>query len=112
MLERIRKKDFSVADANGLVNRNDSFWQMYSIKTWMGSHYPLGATWKGNGVNFALFSETATSVDLCLFEQIDARQENVRIPMREQTENVWHVFLPDVKPGQLYGYRVFGPYGP
>ncbi len=85
---------------------------MYPIKTWMGSPYPLGATWKGNGVNFALFSDSATSVDLCLFDQPDARQENIRIPMREQTDQVWHVFLPDVKPGQLYGYRVFGPYDP
>ena len=85
---------------------------MYPIKTWMGAPYPLGATWKGNGVNFALFSDGATSVDLCLFDQPDARQENIRIPMREQTDQVWHVFLPDVKPGQLYGYRVFGPYDP
>ncbi len=85
---------------------------MYPIKTWMGAPYPLGATWKGNGVNFAVFSEGATSVDLCLFDQPDARQEHIRIPMREQTDQVWHVFLPDVKPGQLYGYRVFGPYDP
>jgi isoamylase len=85
---------------------------MYPIKTWMGAPYPLGATWKGNGVNFAVFSASATSVDLCLFDQPDARQEHIRIPMREQTDQVWHVFLPDVKPGQLYGYRVFGPYDP
>ncbi len=85
---------------------------MYPIKTWMGYPYPLGATWKGNGVNFALFSEGATSVDLCLFDGPDARQENIRIPMREQTDQVWHLFLPDVKPGQLYGYRVSGPYDP
>jgi isoamylase len=78
----------------------------------MGNPYPLGATWMGNGVNFALFSERATSVDLCLFENLDARQENVRIPMTEQTDQVWHAFLPDAQPGQLYGYRVFGPYDP
>ena len=66
----------------------------------------------GNGVNFALFSETATSVDLCLFDSIDARQENVRIPVTEHTDQVWHVFLPDVRPGQLYGFRVSGPYDP
>ncbi|PYL16188.1 MAG: glycogen debranching enzyme GlgX, partial [Verrucomicrobia bacterium] len=74
--------------------------------------YPLGATWLGNGVNFAIFSETATSVDLCLFDSVDAPQENMRIPVTEHTDQVWHVFLPDVKPGQLYGYRVNGPYDP
>ncbi len=85
---------------------------MNAIRTWTGSPYPLGATWTGEGVNFALFSETATSVDLCLFERVDDRQESVRIPMREQTDRVWHVFLPDARPGQLYGYRVAGPYEP
>src|SRR5919199_1143220 len=85
---------------------------MTPIKTWMGHPRPLGATWTGNGVNFALFSEQATSVDLCLFDNLDARLENIRIPMTEQTEQVWHVFLPDARPGQLYGYRVFGPYEP
>jgi len=85
---------------------------MTSVKTWLGYPYPLGATWMGNGVNFALFSEAATSVDLCLFDNIDARQENVRIPVTEHTDQVWHVFLPDVRPGQLYGFRVSGPYEP
>src|ERR671919_2433433 len=85
---------------------------MTSVKTWLGYPYPLGATWLGNGVNFALFSETATSVDLCFFDSIDARQENVRIPVTEHTDQVWHVFLPEVRPGQLYGYRVSGPYDP
>lgn len=82
------------------------------VKTWVGYPYPLGATWMGNGVNFAVYSEFATSVDLCLFENLDARQENVRIPMTEQTGYVWHCFLPDARPGQLYGYRVSGPYDP
>ena len=85
---------------------------MTSVKTWLGYPYPLGATWVGNGVNFALFSEAATSVDLCLFDNIDASQENVRIPVTEHTDQVWHVFLPDVRPGQLYGFRVSGPYDP
>jgi isoamylase len=85
---------------------------MNPIKTWVGYPYPLGATWMGNGVNFAIFSEYATSVDLCLFDKIEARQENVRIPMTEKTDQVWHAFLPDARPGQLYGYRVFGPYDP
>ena len=85
---------------------------MTPVKTWLGFPYPLGATWLGNGVNFALFSEAATSVDLCLFDKIDARQENVRIPVTEHTDQVWHVFLPDARPGQLYGFRVSGPYEP
>ena len=85
---------------------------MTPIKTWMGYPYPLGATWMGNGVNFAVFSEHATSIDLCLFDRANATQENIRIPMTEQTDQVWHVFLPQVRPGQLYGYRVFGPYDP
>jgi isoamylase len=85
---------------------------MTPVKIWLGYPYPLGATWLGNGVNFAIFSETATSVDLCLFDSVDALQENMRIPVTEHTDQVWHVFLPDVKPGQLYGYRVNGPYDP
>ncbi len=85
---------------------------MTPVKIWLGYPYPLGATWLGNGVNFAIFSETATSVDLCLFDSVDALQENMRIPVTEHTDQVWHVFLPDVKPGQLYGYRINGPYDP
>ena len=85
---------------------------MTPVKIWLGYPYPLGATWLGNGVNFALFSEAATSVDLCLFDNLDAPQENIRIPITEHTDQVWHVFLPDVRPGQLYGFRVYGPYDP
>jgi glycogen operon protein len=85
---------------------------MTPIKTWLGYPYPLGATWLGNGVNFALFSEHATSVDLCLFDSMDAREENVRIPVTEHTDQVWHIFLPEAQPGQIYGYRVSGPYEP
>src|SRR5438128_10157704 len=85
---------------------------MTTVKTWLGTPYPLGATWLGNGVNFAIFSEHATAVDLCLFDNLEARQENVRIPVTEQTDQVWHVFLPDARPGQLYGYRVSGSYDP
>ena len=66
----------------------------------------------GNGVNFALFSEAATSVELCLFDSIEATEENIRIPVTEHTDQVWHVFLPGVRPGQLYGFRVSGPYDP
>ncbi len=85
---------------------------MTTVKTWPGKPYPLGATWLGNGVNFAIFSEHATGIELCLFDNIDAPHENARVPLREQTGQVWHVFLPEVRPGQLYGYRVAGPYQP
>ncbi len=77
-----------------------------------GLPYPLGATWTGLGVNFALYSENATKVELCLFDSKDAAQESEKIELQEKTNQVWHVFLPDVRPGQLYGYRVHGPYEP
>ena len=82
------------------------------IKVWPGTPYPLGATVSGNGVNFALFSETATGVDICLFDDADTPTESVRVRMTEQTDSVWHVYLPEIKPGQHYGYRVYGPYNP
>ena len=81
-----------------------------SLRVWPGKSYPLGATWDGRGVNFAIFSEHATQVELCLF---DAKGEPThRIPLRECTDMVWHGYLPDVEPGQLYGYRIHGPYEP
>jgi isoamylase len=85
---------------------------MSQIKVWLGKPYPLGATWRGNGVNFALYSEHATAVDLCLFDSVESPQEQLRIRMTEHSDEVWHVFLPDIKPGQLYGYRIEGPYEP
>ncbi len=82
------------------------------MRVWTGQPYPLGATWDGVGVNFALFSEHATAVELCLFDSPYAGRESVRVPLVEQTDQVWHGYLPDVRPGQLYGYRVYGPYEP
>jgi len=82
-----------------------------SLPLWKGHYYPLGATWTGRGVNFALFSENATAVDLCLFDRLGA-PEAARVRFTECANHVWHGFLPDVKPGQLYGYRVHGPYEP
>jgi len=82
------------------------------MKAWRGRPYPLGATWDGEGVNFSLFSEHATAVELCLFDAADASRESARIPMQEQTDRAWHCYLPGVGPGQLYGYRVHGPYHP
>jgi glycogen operon protein len=77
-----------------------------------GSPYPLGATWDGKGVNFALFSEHAERVELCVFESDDAKAEAWRVPLSEQTNRIWHAYLPDARPGTLYGYRVYGPYDP
>jgi glycogen operon protein len=82
------------------------------MKTQPGSPYPLGATWDGRGTNFALFSEHATGVELCLFDDQDGTKEIRRIPVGEQTDQVWHVYLPGVRPGQRYGYRVHGPWEP
>jgi isoamylase len=82
------------------------------MRVWPGTPYPLGATWDGIGVNFAIFSEHATRVELCLFDSPFSNAESTRILLPEQTDMVWHGYLPDVRPGQLYGYRVHGPYDP
>jgi len=82
------------------------------MRIWPGSPYPLGSTWDGAGVNFALFSENAQKVELCLFDHRDATKETARITMPERTDQVFHVYLPDALPGQLYGYRVYGPHEP
>ncbi|MEG3113771.1 glycogen debranching protein GlgX [Salinicola sp. 4072] len=76
-----------------------------------GLPYPLGATWDGLGVNFALFSANATRVELCLFDET-GKEEVERVVLPEYTDEVWHGYLPDAHPGQLYGYRVHGPYDP
>jgi isoamylase len=82
------------------------------MRVWPGDPYPLGASWTGVGVNFAIFSAHATKVELCLFDRPDAKKETARIPLRQQTDMVWHAFLPDARPNQLYGYRFYGPYDP
>ena len=82
------------------------------MRTWPGNPYPLGATWDGEGVNFAIFSENATAVELCLFDGPDSDRDSARIRVEEQTDQVWHVYLPEVRPGQHYGYRIQGPYEP
>ena len=78
---------------------------------WQGSPHPLGATWDGEGVNFALYSRHAEKVELCLFDETGKRETN-RIALRERTDFVWHGYLPQARPGLLYGYRVHGPYKP
>jgi isoamylase len=82
------------------------------MRVWPGRPYPLGATWNGAGVNFAIFAEHAHKVELCLFDKVEAKKEKQRILLPEQTDMVWHGYLPDAEPGQLYGYRVHGPYEP
>src|SRR2546430_11106818 len=76
-----------------------------------GSPARLGASWDGRGTNFALFSANAEKVELCLFDG-KGRRELERVELPERTEDVWHGYLNDVSPGQLYGYRVHGPYAP
>jgi glycogen operon protein len=85
---------------------------------WTGQPAPLGANWDGEGVNFALFSENASAVELCLFDaplpgaDPESGRETARIPLTEHSRDVWHAYLPDVRPGQHYGYRVRGPWAP
>jgi isoamylase len=81
-----------------------------ALRVWRGSPYPLGATWDGAGVNFAIFSEHADAVDLCLFDADGSEVQRIRLV--EQTDLVWHCLLPDARPGQRYGYRMHGRYDP
>lgn len=81
------------------------------LRIFPGNPYPLGATWDGKGVNFSLYADNATAVDLCLFSE-DDKAEVAKVRILERTHSIWHIYLPDVKPGQLYGYRVHGPYEP
>ncbi len=83
---------------------------VFRTDVWPGRPYPLGATWDGEGVNFAIFSEHAERIELCLFDE--AQQEIARIALPEYTDDVWHGYLPDARPNLLYGYRVHGPYDP
>jgi glycogen operon protein len=83
-----------------------------NIKVLPGKPSPLGASWDGLGVNFALFAENATAVELCLFDPDDPTVETARVRLTEVTAHVWHGYLPRIRPGQLYGYRVHGPFDP
>ena len=93
--------------------KNAEFIDLLSDPTtvWPGRAYPLGATWDGEGVNFSIFSEHAVEVRLCLFDP-DGKRQLAEIAMRWQTDLVWHCYLPEARPGQVYAYRVFGPYKP
>ncbi|MGI4750419.1 MAG: glycogen debranching protein GlgX [Janthinobacterium lividum] len=79
-----------------------------NLKQFPGKPYPLGATWDGNGVNFALYANYATAVELCLFDD----NQETKIKITERTHYIWHIYLPNISHGQFYGYRVHGPYEP
>ncbi|MEU8126715.1 glycogen debranching protein GlgX [Micromonospora sp. NPDC049049] len=81
------------------------------MQVWPGERYPLGATYDGMGTNFAIFSEVAERIELCLFDEWDTGAER-RVELREVDAYVWHAYLPGIEPGQRYGYRVYGPYDP
>ena len=80
-----------------------------NIKLWPGNPYPLGAHWDGNGTNFALFSENATGVELCLF---DNQGKETRVCLTEVANYIWHGYIPGINPGQQYGFRVHGLHEP
>src|SRR5688572_29101118 len=77
-----------------------------------GEPYPLGASWDGEGVNFAVFAENAAGMDLCLFDTLESKNEEERIRLNEVSHHVWHAYIPGLKPGQLYGFRAHGSYEP
>ena len=99
-------------DRTGLVYSGEEQLAIELTAMRPGSPYPLGATWDGQGVNFAVFAQHATHVELCLFDSADAVEATARIRLPEQTDGIWHLYVPHLAPGQLYGYRVYGPYKP
>jgi isoamylase len=84
---------------------------MTEFELYPGSPNPLGATWDGQGVNFSLYAYNATAVELCLFDD-NCGQEHTVVRLFERTNQIWHVYIPGVRPGQCYGYRVHGPFEP
>lgn len=103
MIETIRICDEQEVRAYG---------QFDEIEIWPGKPYPLGATWSPAGVNFAVFSEHATRIDLCLFPEKGTKSKRYRIRMMEQTDMVWHCFIPKLETGWRYGFRAFGEWNP
>jgi glycogen operon protein len=82
------------------------------LDVYPGLAYPIGATWDGEGVNFALYAENATAVELCLFDSPRDEKEVIKIKIQERSHQIWHAYIPGLQPGQLYAYRVHGPYEP
>lgn len=81
-------------------------------KIYPGDPYPLGATWDGSGVNFAIYADNATAVELCFFNSEVHETEISKVKMLERSHQIWHAYIPGIEPGQLYGYRVYGPFDP
>jgi len=90
----------------------EAYGKFGDIEVWPGKPYPLGANWSPAGTNFALFSEHATRVDLCLYRPDDTENEAYRIQMMEQTDLVWHVYIPKLETGWRYGFRAHGEWNP
>lgn len=82
------------------------------LKKYTGHPFPLGATWDGKGVNFSVFSDNATGVEVCLFNDAEDKEPWACIKMTDRTYSVWHIYIPDIQPGQLYGFRIQGLYKP
>jgi isoamylase len=82
------------------------------LRTWPGRPYPLGANWDGKGANFAIFSENATRIELLLYHYIDSPEPKETMELNGPSAYIWHAYVPDVLPDQLYAYRVHGPYDP
>ena len=101
-----------LAETGKALSRKTSTTKEMNTATYPGQPFPLGATWDGEGVNFAIYAENAVGVDLCLFNKAEDETESVKIRIKERSHHVWHVYIPGMMPGQLYGYRVFGDYIP
>src|SRR3954452_932334 len=108
---RLPRAMLSRSNLSFLLSRRYTSSRSSSMRVTAGVPHPLGAFWDGRGTNFALFSSNAEKVELCLFDN-QGRRELERIALPERSEDVWHGYLNDVSPGQLYGYRVHGPYEP
>lgn len=85
---------------------------MNHIKVLPGKPYPRGANWDGQGLNFSIFSENAEKIEILLFDSVEAKDPARIIVLTEKTASTWHCYLPGIGPGQLYAYRVHGPYEP
>src|SRR5436190_507457 len=94
---------FFVQNAPGLSSARE---------VWPGVPYPLGATYDGRGVNFAVYSENATALELCLFDPEQPKVEAQRLKLEDVTQHVWHGYVPGLQPGALYGFRAHGPWDP
>jgi len=91
------------------ITNNVFLYKGMNVTEFPGNPYPLGATWDGKGVNFSLYANNATAIELCFY---DDDNHEVRVKIKERNHHIWHVYIPDIKPGQLYAYRAYGPYDP